>query len=114
MTLDQDPDVLVEVIGVERVDDAVDVRLDAEAGGVLERREQAIQDLIDELRAAADVEENLDLLSEVQIDLPEGDSPTVTNPQLGAEPSGALRPTAPTGPRPPAPTKQGPTKQGGR
>ena len=79
-----------------------------------ERREQAIQDLIDELRAAADVEENLDLLSEVQIDLPEGDSPTVTNPQLGAEPSGALRPTAPTGPRPPAPTKQGPTKQGGR
>jgi len=60
-----------------------------------ERREQAIEDLISELRSAADVEENLDLLSEVQIDLPEGDSRTVQNPQLEAAPSGALRPTAP-------------------
>lgn len=37
-----------------------------------EHRESSIQELIDELRAESDVEENLDLLSEVQIDVPEG------------------------------------------
>jgi len=57
-----------------------------------ERREAAIQALIDELRAESDVEENLEALQNVRIDLPEGDSPTVTSPQLqNGSPSGALR-----------------------
>ncbi|HEY8430686.1 MAG TPA: peptidylprolyl isomerase [Sandaracinaceae bacterium] len=47
-----------------------------------QRREEAIQRLVDELRAEADVEENLDLLGEVRLDLPEGDSPTIRHPQL--------------------------------
>lgn len=77
-----------------------------------ERRETAIQELIEELRAESDVEENLDMLSQVRLDLPEGDSPTVTNPQLqnvttpGAlgGPSGALR----VPPRRPAPQQPDP------
>lgn len=68
-----------------------------------DRREQAIQELIDELRAEADVEENLDVLGEVQLDLPEGDSPT-TNPQL----------VPPGGPSGAVPTKRAPTKRAPR
>lgn len=61
-----------------------------------ERRESGIQRLIDELRAEADVEENLDMLGHVRIDLPEGNSPTVTTPRLGSgRPSGALSPLRP-------------------
>lgn len=73
-----------------------------------QRREDAIQQLIDQLRAESDVEQNLDLLDEVRLDIPEGDSPTLRHPQLDptAGPSGAL-PTAP------APT-QGTTTQGTR
>ena len=69
-----------------------------------ERREANIQALIDELRAESDVEENLDLLDQVHLDLPDGDSPTVTNPALqGGQggPSGALR-VPPRRPTPPA------------
>lgn len=53
-----------------------------------ERREAAIQQLLAELRAEADVEEDLSALADVRLDLPEGDSPTVTAPQLGARPGG--------------------------
>lgn len=62
-----------------------------------QRREDAIQALIDELRAESDVEQSLDALGDVRLDLPEGDSPTIRHPQLdpGAGPSGAL-PTGPT------------------
>ena len=56
-----------------------------------ERRETNIQTLIDELRAESDVEENLEMLENVRIDLPEGDSPTVVNPAVPNGPSGALR-----------------------
>jgi peptidyl-prolyl cis-trans isomerase C len=63
-----------------------------------ERREQAIQQLIDRLRRESDVEENLDLLSEVQIDVPAPDSPAV-HPQIPGHPSGPL-PTPPTKRRP--------------
>jgi len=57
-----------------------------------ERREAAIQELIEELRAESDVEQNLEALQNVRLDLPEGDSPTVTSPQLSNEgPSGAVR-----------------------
>src|SRR5690606_4134219 len=61
-----------------------------------ERREAAIQRLIDRLRRESDVEENLEALSDVRLDLPEGNSPTVTHPQMdpNAGPSGAL-PTPP-------------------
>lgn len=55
-----------------------------------ERREASIQELIDELREASDVEVNLDALDQVQLDLPEGDSPTVTTPLPNQE-SGALQ-----------------------
>ncbi|MCZ7681975.1 MAG: hypothetical protein M5U28_25555 [Sandaracinaceae bacterium] len=62
-----------------------------------QRREDAIQALIDELRAESDVQQSLDVLGEVRLDLPEGDSPTLRHPQLepGAGPSGAL-PTSPS------------------
>jgi peptidyl-prolyl cis-trans isomerase C len=58
-----------------------------------QRNEEAVQRLIDELRAEADVQENLDLLGEVRLEIPEGDSPTVTHPQLevGQGMSGAIR-----------------------
>lgn len=46
-----------------------------------ERREAGIEALISELRAEADVEENLDLLQQVRLELPEGDSPRLPNPQ---------------------------------
>lgn len=59
-----------------------------------ERREQAIQALIDELRAESDVEENFDVLREVRLDLPEGNSPTVLNPQL--DPNGSHQFVPPT------------------
>lgn len=73
-----------------------------------ERREAAIQTLIDELRAESDVEENLDMLQHVHIDLPEGDSPTVTSPQLQGSPTDALRPPPR---RPQVPTRgQAPTR----
>ena len=58
-----------------------------------ERRENGIEELLAELRGEADVQENLDLLSQVHIDIPEGDSPTVTNPRLRQIPD---RPTPPT------------------
>lgn len=60
-----------------------------------ERREQSIEELLTELRAESDVEENLDLLSEVQIDLPEGGA-EIANPRLQApfNPHGAA-PSAP-------------------
>lgn len=45
-----------------------------------EQREAAIQELLTELRSASDVEENLEALDHVRLDLPEGDSPTVTQP----------------------------------
>jgi peptidyl-prolyl cis-trans isomerase C len=65
-----------------------------------ERREQSIQQLIDHLRAESDVEEHYDLLNEVHLNLPEGNSPTV-NPELGPESQGGLSPLIP-------PTKEGP------
>ncbi len=70
-----------------------------------ERRETSIQTLIEELRAESDVEENLDMLDQVRLDLPEGDSPTVTSPALenpANGPSGALHvPPRPTPDSPP-------------
>jgi parvulin-like peptidyl-prolyl isomerase len=75
-----------------------------------ERREEAIQALITRLRAESDVEEHLDVLGEVRLDLPEGDSPTVTHPQLDpTQLDPTQRPAGPSGPIVPAP----PTKAGG-
>lgn len=73
-----------------------------------QRSEEAVQRLIDELRADADVQENLELLRDVRLDLPEGDSPTVVHPQreVGAGMSGAVPAPAPAGPpQPSRPTK---------
>jgi peptidyl-prolyl cis-trans isomerase C len=58
-----------------------------------ERREQGIETLLEELRSEADVQENLDMLEQVHIDIPEGDSPTVTSPRLRQVPG----PRAPGG-----------------
>jgi peptidyl-prolyl cis-trans isomerase C len=57
-----------------------------------QRREEAIEELIRSLRNESDVEEDLSLLTEVEIELPEGDSPTI-HPQLapGHGPSGPLQ-----------------------
>lgn len=65
-----------------------------------ERREAAIQELIDRLRGESDVEENLELLSEVRIDIPAEGSPEL-EPQLPQQgPAGVLNPPI-KGQRPP-------------
>ena len=46
-----------------------------------ERREAAIEALLEELRTEADVEENLEVLDELHIELPESDSPTTAVPR---------------------------------
>lgn len=43
-----------------------------------ERREQAVEDLVTRLRGEADVHEDLSLLDQIQIDIPEGNFPTTT------------------------------------
>jgi peptidyl-prolyl cis-trans isomerase C len=71
-----------------------------------ERREQAIQELIDRLRAESDVEENLDLLSEVHVEIPdEAGQPRPLVPELPPPgPQGALvPPTKRERPEAPAP-----------
>lgn len=45
-----------------------------------EKRETAIDEFVARLRREANVQENLDLLSEVRIDVPDGDSPTAEPP----------------------------------
>ncbi len=69
-----------------------------------ERREDAIQQLIDRLRAEGDVQENLDILSEVQIEIPEGDSPA--HPQLEPEAAQAPEALVPPTKTTPAPNKR--------
>ncbi|UJR79732.1 peptidylprolyl isomerase [Sandaracinus amylolyticus] len=69
-----------------------------------ERREQAVEELVTRLRGEADVEENLDLLSQVHIDAPADATPMQPSTP---EPSTPTPPTAPRRPRPP--TKQAPT-----
>lgn len=54
-----------------------------------QRREEAIQQLITELRAESDVEEHFEVLGELRLDIPEGGSPTVTHPQFEIAPPGA-------------------------
>ncbi len=61
-----------------------------------QRNEAAVQRLIDELRAESDVQQSLELLQQVRLDLPEGDSPTVTHPQLEGGPATVV----PAGPAP--------------
>ncbi len=71
-----------------------------------ERRESANEEELTRLRGEADVEENLDVLSDIHLDLPQGDAPTL-HPQLEPEPA----PLVP----PPRPTKNGPRSgRGGR
>jgi len=70
-----------------------------------ERREEAIQALITRLRAESDVEEHFDVLGEVRLDLPAGDSPTVTHPQL--DPTQRPSQGGPSGAIPAPPTKAG-------
>ena len=41
-----------------------------------ERREQSVEDLVTRLRSEADVHEDLSLLDQIHIDLPEGNFPT--------------------------------------
>lgn len=62
-----------------------------------ERRESAIQALIDELRQEADVEEDLSMLDQVQLDLPAGGTPTVNPPTPGAPPGTLVPPPRPPG-----------------
>jgi len=60
-----------------------------------ERREAGVQEFIDGLRGQAGVEENFGMLSDVQIDLPEGGSPT-TEMEVPAAPDPNI--PAPAGP----------------
>ncbi|MBX7197256.1 MAG: peptidylprolyl isomerase [Sandaracinaceae bacterium] len=70
-----------------------------------ERREQAVEDLVARLRSEADVHEDLALLDQVHIDIPEGNFPTVEAEvgAPGATPSGA----APGGGPAPSPSPSG-------
>lgn len=77
-----------------------------------ERREQAIEGLVERLRGEADVEEHLELLSEVRIDAPEGAFPTETPlpspddlPDTPPDRGGARSPGAPSPGSGRAPTK---------
>lgn len=70
-----------------------------------ERREHAVAELVERLRSASDVEEDLSLLDEVQIELPEGDFPT--NPEdPGAGPLAPPTAPAPSAPAPSAPGRR--------
>jgi peptidyl-prolyl cis-trans isomerase C len=75
-----------------------------------ERREQAVEDLVTRLRSESDVHEDLSLLDQVQIDIPEGNYPAVLNdaalvpppvvpPTTSAPPAGAP-PSPPAAPGP--------------
>jgi peptidyl-prolyl cis-trans isomerase C len=64
-----------------------------------ERREQAVEELVERLRSAADVEEDLSLLSEVHVAVPEGAFPTET----GLPTPETAPPTAPQIVQPPRP-----------
>lgn len=70
-----------------------------------ERREHAIEEELQRLRGEADVQENLGVLDQIHLDLPEGGSPTVVHPQLEPEPASELVP-------PPHPTKARPGPRG--
>ncbi|MCS6858376.1 MAG: peptidyl-prolyl cis-trans isomerase [Sandaracinaceae bacterium] len=53
-----------------------------------EKRERAVEELVQKLRAEADVVEHLELLSEVKFDLPEGDYPGLRRDEIiGGNPS---------------------------
>jgi peptidyl-prolyl cis-trans isomerase C len=71
-----------------------------------ERREDAIEQEITRLRGESDVEENLDVLDDIHLDLPEGGSPTILHPQLEPELVPPPRPT----PSPDHPSSAHPTK----
>jgi peptidyl-prolyl cis-trans isomerase C len=86
-----------------------------------ERREQAIEELVQRLRSEADVEESLDLLSEVRIDAPEGTFPTEARPTDARGPAvegpaveGRVETRSdapPPLPRTPAPGARGPRRE---
>ncbi len=69
-----------------------------------ERREAAIESLISELRAESDVEEDLSLLDEIELRLPDGDSPTIAPPTANP-----FNPHQPAPSPAPAPTTDGVT-----
>lgn len=54
-----------------------------------ERREAAITSMLEELREESDVEEDLSVLDDIHIEIPEGNAPTIDDPRL------QRRPTAP-------------------
>ncbi|MGE3635322.1 MAG: peptidylprolyl isomerase, partial [Sandaracinaceae bacterium] len=63
-----------------------------------ERRETGIEALVTQLREEADVEENLDVLSEIHIELPQGNEltiPTPSSPFNPHIPADAVAPTPP-------------------
>lgn len=70
-----------------------------------ERREQAVEDLVTRLRGEADVHEDLSLLEQVHIDIPEGNYPTAADldPMLGQDARSA-RPDPTVRPDPTAPS----------
>jgi peptidyl-prolyl cis-trans isomerase C len=75
-----------------------------------ERREQAVEDLVARLRAEADVQEDLSLLDQVHIDLPEGNFPEVRSDPLPTSPIGD-RGSSP-GPNGAGPSRPGPSGPG--
>ena len=54
-----------------------------------QRRESAMNALVAELREAATIEENLDVLGQIRLDIPEGDSPTTEGLRPAPAPAGA-------------------------
>jgi peptidyl-prolyl cis-trans isomerase C len=71
-----------------------------------ERREQAVEDLVTRLRSEADVHEELSLLDQVRIDVPEGNYPAVLNDAALAPPP-VVPPATPAGPAPAGPAPAG-------
>jgi peptidyl-prolyl cis-trans isomerase C len=76
-----------------------------------ERREQAVEDLVTRLRSEADVHEELSLLDQVRIDVPEGNYPAVLNDAALAPPP-VVPPATPAGPAPAGPAPAGPAPAG--
>jgi peptidyl-prolyl cis-trans isomerase C len=72
-----------------------------------ERREQAVEDLVTRLRSESDVHEDLSLLDQVHIDIPEGNYPAVLNDAALVPP-----PVAPPSTGAPAPPSTSPAPGG--
>lgn len=74
-----------------------------------ERRERAVEELVERLRAESDVHEDLSLLSEVQVHAPEGQFPTEQPLPRPDE----IAPITPPVPSPGLPTRERPTEAPG-